>query len=304
MQLIEQIINDLVNDQTPLSSALNKTKVLASRIGQQELLAWANNELSGYNSFEGMPSYRKFRGNIHVDYMDGYNHVTGFPLTLDFDAETAELFETVRFGQGVQQLEQLASSGHELLRYEFTGKQRLILNQLFQRVNGPDYQLTGAGISVPANILQSTLSAIRQRLLDFMLELETRFGLETDLSILKSNSQIIQQYMNTTIHNTRDGSIINTGNNAQITAEINISKGSREKLQLALESQKVSKEDTAELLKVIDSEVPVSTTSFGEKVNAWIAKMVIKSLDGSWEIGIAAAGGVLATIISKYYGLA
>jgi len=39
MQLIGQIINDLVNDQTSLGNALNKTKVLASRIGQQELLS-------------------------------------------------------------------------------------------------------------------------------------------------------------------------------------------------------------------------------------------------------------------------
>lgn len=303
MHLIEQITNDLVNDGLSVASALTKTKVLASRIGQQELLAWANNELKGYDNPEHLPDYRKFRGSITVDYIDGFNQVTGFPLTLDFDEETLLAFETARFGQGVQQLEQLVTDHPKGIRYEFNTKQRHILHQMFQRVNGSYYQLTSAGISLPPTVITGVLSAIRQRLLDFMLELESRFGLLADLSILKANAPIIHQYMETTIHNTGDGNVINTGDHAQVNADITISKGDKTQLRDKLLAQQVSTEDANELLAFIDSEPPESASRFGAKVNTWIAKMIAKSLDGSWEIGISAAGGVLATAIAKYYGL-
>jgi len=303
MHLVEEITNDLVNDQLSLASALTKTKVLASRIGQQELLTWANNELKGYSNSEDLPAYRKFRGSITVNYVDGFNHVSRFPLTLDFDQETLLAFETAQLGQGVQQLEQLIGDHTKGIRYEFNSTQRHVLQQMFQRANGSYYQLTSAGISLPPTAVTGALSAIRQRLLDFMLELEAQFGLQADLRTLKSNSQIIHQYMQTTIHNTGDGNVINTGDNAQVNAEITISKGDKTQLRDALLGQQVSAEDAGELLQVIDSEQPESGTRFGEKVNNWIAKMIAKSLDGSWEIGISAAGGFLATAIAKYYGL-
>ena len=47
MELISQIINDLIDEEKSLNSALLKTKVLASRIQNQNLLDWINNELSG-----------------------------------------------------------------------------------------------------------------------------------------------------------------------------------------------------------------------------------------------------------------
>ena len=46
MELVSQIINDLVDDQKSLNSALLKTKVLASRIQNVELLYWVNNSES------------------------------------------------------------------------------------------------------------------------------------------------------------------------------------------------------------------------------------------------------------------
>jgi len=302
MQLIGQIINDLVNDQTSLGNALNKTKVLASRIGQQELLSWANSELSGYQSDE-LPEYRKFRGNITVDYMDGYQRGSNFPVTLDFDAATVATFENASLVQGVPQLEQMIGGKPKGLRYEFNSTQRYVLQQMLQGANGPYFQLTSAGINLPDNAVHAALTAIRQRLLDFMLELESRFGMETDIVILKANHQVIHQYMQTTIHNNGDGNVINTGDHAQVNAQITITQGNKEQLRHALEDKQVAPEDTKELLMIIDSEQPDTKGLFGQKVNAWIAKMVAKSLDGSWQIAIGAAGGFLAEAIGKYYGI-
>ena len=39
------------------------------------------------------------------------------------------------------------------------------------------------------------------------------------------------------------------------------------------------------------------------RVNNWIKKMMNKSLDGSWQIGIGTAGTLLADAIKGYYGM-
>ena len=53
MNLVSQIINELIEPKdNSLNSALLKTKVLASRIQNTELLSWTNAELTGYNSIE------------------------------------------------------------------------------------------------------------------------------------------------------------------------------------------------------------------------------------------------------------
>jgi hypothetical protein len=49
---------------------------------------------------------------------------------------------------------------------------------------------------------------------------------------------------------------------------------------------------------------PQSVAELGPKVSAWVGKMVGKAAAGSWEIGIATAGGFLANALSKYYGIA
>lgn len=55
MDLVSRIINELVDDKSSLNGALLKTKVLASRIGNQELIAWTNSELSGYDDESELP---------------------------------------------------------------------------------------------------------------------------------------------------------------------------------------------------------------------------------------------------------
>ncbi|MBS1525331.1 MAG: hypothetical protein JST19_06770 [Bacteroidetes bacterium] len=303
MDLVGQIINDLVNNDTPLSNALNKTKVLASRIGQDDLLTWANNELAGYPGKAKLPHYRECRGNITIDYVDRYRRGKHFPLTVDFDPEETKTFETASFYESVSRLESMIASKNNMIRYEFPSTSRHILQQMLQQVNGPHFQLTSAGISLPIGFVHEILAAVRQRLLDFMLELERQFGSEVEISTLKDNKQTINQYMNTTINNNGDGNVVNTGSNSTIHAHIEISKGDKKDLANDLIKRGINESDISDLLTFIDEEKPTSDGKFSKQVNTWIGRMINKAVDGSWEIGIATAGGVLAEAIAKYYGI-
>lgn len=109
--------------------------------------------------------------------------------------------------------------------------------------------------------------------------------------------------MNTTINNSGDGAIISSGDNNKIEANIYIAKGDKEALKAKLLSEKLHSTDIDELLKIVDHTEPVSKGNFGGPVNDWIQKMIGKALDGSWQIGIGAAGNLLAQAIQGYYGV-
>lgn len=109
--------------------------------------------------------------------------------------------------------------------------------------------------------------------------------------------------MNTTITNNGDGNLINTGDNSNINATFTVNKGNQDILKKALQSHSVDNEDINKLLEVIDTEEPVSKENFGDKVNKWVYTMMGKAMDGSWKVGIGAAGGLLAKAIANYYGI-
>ena len=105
----------------------------------------------------------------------------------------------------------------------------------------------------------------------------------------------------TNVHTTGDGNVINTGSNSTINANIQINKGDKKALTDKLVSAGVDKADVEELLVVIDTEKPEGD-SFGSKTGKWIKKMLGKAIDGSWQVGIGAAGSLLAEAIKAYHG--
>ncbi|MGK9123907.1 hypothetical protein M1D52_07295 [Olivibacter sp. SA151] len=104
------------------------------------------------------------------------------------------------------------------------------------------------------------------------------------------------------IHSVGNSGIINAGHGNTINNNVSFYKGNIESLKEELARNDVSHEDIGEIAEIVQSEMPVER-SFGLRVNKWIRKMLDKSLDGVWQVGIGTAGGLLTEIIKKYYGL-
>ncbi len=301
MKLISDIINDLVDDQLSLSVALNKTKILATRIGNYNLLNWVNNELKGYPDKDSLPNYRKTHGTIIGDFINGRQQVSNYPIPLPQfgDGMDEELREFCLLDSAAT-LELFSKNESPNLVFRFPEGVKNSLEDILRNSNGPYFQLLNIGVTVPIHFASQALSATKDKLLEFMLEIEKEFGLETEISDLKNNNAKINYIMNNTITNNGDGNIVNTGSHSSITASIDIVKGNKEKLAKTLKDNGVENEDITELLTVIDAE-QLEGDGFGVKVNTWIKKMLSKSLDGTWQVGIGAAGSLLAEVIKAYY---
>ncbi len=119
----------------------------------------------------------------------------------------------------------------------------------------------------------------------------------------KKQQQIQQRSMSqVNIHSTGNGSIINTGNHNTIHATLKVSIGDINVLKEELTKNKVPADDIEEIVNIIKEEKPINNM-LGPNSKSWIRKMLDKSMEGSWEIGLATAGGILTEILKKFYGL-
>jgi hypothetical protein len=180
-----------------------------------------------------------------------------------------------------------------------------LIQKNWRKMGNPYLQLINCKISISVSAVIEVLSSVRDSLLDFMLKIDSEFGSITEIEELKTKKEQISTIMNQTIINTSgDGNVVNTGEKAKISAKINITKGNKDELIKHLKENGISEEDTSELAAIIDTEQPDTTKkTFGEKVNAWTQKMLGKALNGSWKIGVGAAGNLLAEAIKLYYGI-
>jgi hypothetical protein len=110
--------------------------------------------------------------------------------------------------------------------------------------------------------------------------------------------------MKHTIHNSGDGSFINTGDHAVNTVNITINKGDLKGLNSELEKLGVEPEDIKEINNILQTETPDTTNgNLGPKASSWVGKIVAKALSGTGKIAVSAAGNILATLIKSYCGI-
>ncbi|CAM1364017.1 AbiTii domain-containing protein [Tenacibaculum xiamenense] len=308
MKLISQIINELIESEKSINGALLKTKVLASRIQNKELLDWVNRELNGYSSTKDLPEYRKnITSYLKGNYVNGNVKYTNQPIpTIGLDEIFQKKLQSTEFQDSITALENLINKNDSStlaspLRAEIVG----MIEENWIEMGNPYLQLMNVSKIISKSAIVEVVSKVRNKLLDFMLKVDEEFGGFTEIKDLKEKQKEISTIMNQTIINTSgDGNVVNTGDKNKVNAKIIIEKGNKDALAKRLQENGVSEQDTAELIKIIDTEEPNSENkTFGKKVNDWTKKMIGKAVDGSWNIGLGAAGSLLAEAIGKYYGI-
>lgn len=304
MKLIGIIISELVNPDKSISSPLLKAKVLASQLKNNELLYWLSNELIGYEKNDDLPQYRIFSGIVTGTYINAGMLYNNQPIpTIGIDKELEKIIHTVYLNQSISALDSpLLKSENSRLGRTFPAELTGLIQDNWKKMGNPYLQLMSCRVSVSAQAITEVLSSVRNSLLDFMLKIDNEFGNIVEIEELKTKGKEISTIMSQTIINTSgNGNVVNTVDKS-IKATVKITKSSKDELVKYLTDNGVSEADTTELVKIIDSEEPNrEKNTFGKGVNEWIKKMLSKALDGSWKVGIGAAGSLLAKAIGKYY---
>lgn len=316
--ILEEIIADLVDSNKSLVGPLMRLQYFAKRTGNEELMQFVLSELNGYKGKANMPDYRMAGAIIKVDIQFGETKHSDLELPVEMlPQDKQHLFSSFYLNESVAVLEEMVVTKEQSKDFS----QYLVLNLPLQmtsifkdaavklyRIHYYRADVIGVRLLTNRNLIPRALTVIRSRLLDFCMEIGEQFGynivIDSFNKYQSSNNEKILQIMSTVINNHGDGSIINTGENANIHATINISKGNKEQLNESLKRLGVDAEDIEELNAIVVEEVPDSENKrLGNKTVDWISEVSGKALKGVGGIAKEVTSSLLANLLMQYFGI-
>ena len=301
MSLLEEIQNAAVDSNSDLGSLLRKCKILAARLGSKPLDNWLLWESNGYPVDRDVPDYRiwslELKGHFCGPFGSGMRNA---PIpTMCIPKGVQDVYINYKCRLSIAAIEESLRIQDGGCLHVSTGDLAVVLGStVYQNQN-----CVQAWAEFGTGHLIELLNSVRNRMLDFTLAVwkEAPSAGEQSRTI---NDRIaptrITQIFNTTVY---DGNANFVGNADTSTINFTVSQGDFTSLERALEDQGVIQDDINELKLALQDDGSVNSgKGFGPRVSTWIANMVKKSAEGTWKIGIGAAGGVLAHAISKYCG--
>jgi hypothetical protein len=176
MSLLRDIQEAITNPSFRLSDILRKAKVLAFRLDHQEFKDWVNRELNGYKSNDNMPEYRILReidSYGHFIRRDGAQFVNAPIPSLSLSEEYRELMRTIYISQGVEAIEtSIQQSKNNLVLHMPWSPDAIAIIQpkTYRYMN-----CVSAWQAVCVSSFVEILDTVKTRILDFVLEIESKF---------------------------------------------------------------------------------------------------------------------------------
>jgi hypothetical protein len=163
--LVLDLQTDAMNGAVRVSDLLRKAKTVSKKLRTPEIDEWIDRELKGYEKTADIPEYRRIHGHLRC-----YNPVQQrwMPLMVHGDPRIVEIYSSSPMPQMIGELESLVAgreSSTSLLR-KFTPHQaQIIMDQMNDQFE--------PGLEISKSAVVAILDAVRTRVLDWALELES-----------------------------------------------------------------------------------------------------------------------------------
>lgn len=299
--LLEQIKEEAVAADSDLATLLRKCCVLAARLQNATLKKWTMFELNGYTKVKDIPDYRKFSAQSFGNF-SGYagRSLTNAPIPLlNVPSEYRDGVSRFWFLESVAELQSLAESEKNGTIYQNWPADLVahLARSFYQDMN-----MLSAHKAVSVTSVIKILETVRNRILNFVLELENEFpdvGEKAGEPILDKVKvdNLVSKLILKDVANVSIG----CGQVAQ-QATVNIEMGNWALLEGLLKGLKIAQDDIAELKAILKEEQPKSKTKFGDRLSVWLGGLTAKAAQGVYDISTGTVTGVIAAAICKYYG--
>ena len=302
--LVAQLQKEVVDSRVPISDILRKAKILASQLNNKDLKRWIDFELKGYDNSDDLPDYRKLNP-VNLGTFSGPfgKIVKNFPIPVAPLPDDIRAFaESMDLRHGVGEIEASASQAakKDELRFSWPPEMVIIAREYVPMSDGS--MLVEASQPISKSQLDGILDQVRNRLLDFLLELQ-----EIDPEVLKSEDAIravpgekVQNIFQTHIHGGQN--IVATGAGFTQKATQNVAAGDMQSLISYLRSIGLDNDSLADLETAIEQDGDRQQKKLGENVKSWMGKMIVKAMDGAWKVAQATAPDLLKAALSRFYG--
>jgi hypothetical protein len=299
MNLLDEIVDLLSDKKGSLTDALLKTKVLMHRIGHKELAEWVNDELNGYPKDRRVPSYRIIGSRV-VGHIQNIRMIYGSqPLpTGHLPEEIQKYLHEHEMRDSISVLEQFTTDPDKHLTMPLGPE---FYSPISQALEGAWVQK--AWIQMEPTQIMHGLTEIRSRLLDFVLDLQDKLGDVEDSEVknVAKNIDAPTMFQHTVFG---DNTTIVVGNQNATTVKNIVKRGDFASLAAALKLNGVGDVDIGALQTAIDQDkvsINVEKKELGPAVKGWMARMMSKAIDASWQIELGVAAGLITEALRSYY---
>jgi len=306
MSLLRDIQNDVIDANIDISVILRKCKVLAVRLGNEPFENWIDQELNGYKNKNLLPDYRidqvYSKGYFAGPFGSGlenadippscipekYREDLGKCFFLEPISYYINILNTSKGGSIVEQWPP------DIVAY--TGK------NIYKNMN-----CISAWKLIPNSSIFSLVEVVRNRILNFVLEIEKEApdAGEESPNTQKISPERINQVFNTTIYG-NVGNISEASQNVNQTATINVAQNDLNSLKAYLSSVGIPKNEIEKLEKAIheDSvEEENKDEKPGNRVFIWIKSISLQVKDEAITLLKGVGVNLITWAILKYYGV-
>ena len=300
MGFLENIQADLVDHNKSIASTLLKLRLLAAKLGSDELTEWIKYEAEGYPKDAEIPTYRvvpvSFSGTFHDPYGGSIQNA---PIpSLLIKKLAGEGWITSKIRESAAAVENMAGEKDGLY---------LDLSNLMIVLRGkvyPDYnpaQIVGYISQTP---LIDMSNAIRNRLLEITIEIANKIpGAEgVELTSITRDPEVTTQIFYQTIYGSMTN-IQSSGADAKI--QVTIAKHDLESLKTGLLRYGLSEEKSNEVANLISKQEPKNEINAGlnDGVRKWLADCITSGFDAAFKGGISALTKFVQEAAMQYWGL-
>lgn len=299
MGYIDAIQADLVDHNRPIAGALLKIRLLAAKLGSEELAEWIKNEAQGYDTDADIPRYRvvpiSVFGTFHGPFGSGVKNAPIPSLLLQ---------EIVGADWTTYKLRESAAAVEELTTHE--NGLRLDMSNLILALRGkiyPDFEPVQFVGFVSRTAVIDIANAIRNRLLEITVDISEKIPSIDGAAItsIGKNPKVATQIFHQTVH----GNITNIQSTGpEATVQVTVLPGDRESLERFLMSRGLPKGQSDELAELIAANKPNMDDDAGlnPSVRKWIADRITGGLDVGLQGGVTALTQMVKDAAMGYWG--
>lgn len=304
MNLIQELQNDILDSKTSLSSILRKAKVLASTLKNKEFKNWVDNELNGYpESKEKIPDYRQGRAESYGHFSGPFGSaLKNFPIpSLNLPGQIKKHANELLLVQGVRVFESLIEIEGDSSDFHIPWPTDIVAIISDKVVQG--YICISAWKSVSRGQVEQVLDTVRNRLLNFVLDLQERYPKisKSKDALLEVPEKQVASAVNTYIIGSHN--VVTSGFGISQQVQQQIHSNDLDSLLRYMQEIGVQRDDAKELKKAIEEDGSrTEPGKFGSKVADWIGRMTKKILKGTWKVALSTTLTLITKALAYYYG--
>jgi hypothetical protein len=265
--LLSEIRDGAVGTEVPVTVLLRQCAVLATRLQNDELREWAQLEQNGYPEGVELPPYRaSFRpqvlGNFNGPFGSGAENMP-LPESAVREEHREWLF-TAELRQSVAELEELLDSGEKSFQMPWPGDAVVAYQDNFME----HMALMSARRMVPRSVFANALSGIRDRLVQFTLEIEQ---LNPDAGEAGPGETPIEPSQVTQIFNQAfygETAFAAAGHTVHQQADL-----SKTTIQETLDAFGIDGSEQRALIEALEEEGVLDGKAPGEKTRCWVERL-------------------------------